>query len=388
MTLLLSCAGSLWTRRIAFTAALALASASNAAEQASLIAAVSGDAPAQVVFIDPETLAASPQGECLPEARPAWSADGATLVYEAPAGEGRSSAVVLRVDAEGSASPEPLTTAFAHNRNPAASPDGAMVAYEAYDTAPEQSAIAVWNSATGREEVWGGGRRMLYEPVWLPNAKLLLSIDPSRKIEIPGVDIDAVRRETGLLDGTALQGGPPPALFCTGFDSHDGKLTSELLLVTRTQILPVLALVPDGPDSRRYSEWRPAISPGGTRVIFESDLGGDRELFMLDLNGLVNLTNHHAADWNPVWARDGRWIAFETFRDDRRDIYRTLVETLRTEKVMQNAWGASWSPDGKRLACVTLRDGKPAVVVKEVEGAGEKALAGLSAWAPAWRPKP
>jgi Tol biopolymer transport system component len=370
---------------------IALAGCAWADDAANLIAVVSGapHAPRVALVQWPDNVTAQ-DFPCAPDAAPVWSTDGGTLTFESPADTpGHTAAAWLSVDVQGRATANVVSTRFARNRNPVPSPDGSLIAYEAFDDTPAVSGIAVFDRGTGEEEIWGGERRMLLRPVWLPNAKLLLSIDPSRKIELPGVDVDAVRQESGLQDGSALsKGGLTRALFCIGFDSHEGHLTSELLLVTRTQTLPVLALVPNGPNSPRYSEWSPAVSPGGTRLIFESDYGGDREIYHLDLNGLLNLTNHRAADWNPVWAADGRWLAYESFRDSERAIYRIMVETLRTEKVAANAWHATWSPDGDDIAFATVRDGAPAVVVQDVDSGKQTPLNITPARAPAWRPEP
>lgn len=192
-----------------------------------------------------------------------------------------------------------------------------------------------------------------------------------------------------MADGSALKDGPVLALFAIGMDAAPRGLTSELLLVTRTQTLPVMALLPDAVESARYSEWNPQVSPGGSRVVFESDFGGDREIYQLDQRGLNNLTNHHAADWNPVWAENGRWFAFESFRDGRPGLYRMLADTQRTEPLTERpAWSATWAPDGERFACVELREGATRVVVYEVGKAADTVLPAERAWAPAWRPEP
>lgn len=384
-------------RRLLLSLAMAgLTVGAHASDAPSHIAVVTGDATsASLHVVNPKAQTDGPivLGACTPAATPAWSLKGNLLVYETPRAEGPGTQITWH--AWGPAQPESTGqcgSLHAYNRHPAASPDGRYIAYEGYAERPYESALVVFDRETGEEQIWGGPRRALFTPVWLPNPKLLLSLDPNRKVEIPGVDLNAIRQESGLADGSAISGGPTKALFCVGLDAPGGGLTTELLLATQSQTLPVLALVPDGPDSTRYSEWNPRISPGGTRVVFESDYGGDREIYQLDQNGLLNLSNHRSADWNPVWTENGRWVAMESFRDGTRGIYRILVETVRVEPVISGGyWLPSWSPNGEQLAVVLRRDGALRVSVVDAESGKESLLPtreGAGAWAPAWRPEP
>lgn len=383
-------------RRFLFPALFALLALPAAAEDApDYIAVVTGDGQtAQLALVDADTPEAPPRvlGACAPDARPVWSPDGGLLAYEAPRDDGGTQIVWQRWNASEPSDSGSCGAQYRHNRNPAISPGGRFIAYEGYDQLPYESALMVFDRETGEEVAWGGARRALFTPVWLPNPKLLLSLDPNRKVEIPGVDLNVIRAESGLADGSALTGGPTKALFCIGLDNGGGALTTEMLLLTQSQSLPVLALVPDGPDSARYSEWNPRISPGGTRVVFESDYGGDREIYQLDQNGLLNLTNHHAADWNPVWTENGRWVAVESFRDGFRRVHRVLVETVRIEPLSAGeCWSPSWSPDGDALAVVLRRDGLTRVALLDAESGKETLIAPPAAaamWAPAWRPEP
>lgn len=383
-------------RRFLLLAALLLLPCVAAPADDDRIAYVSGDATAAVVCVaevksDPPV--EQELGPCVPSAAPTWSLKGGLLVYEAPREDAPGSQVVWHVWGEDAVvATGRCGTQFAFNRNPATSPDGRFLAYEGYNEFPHESALVVFDRDTGIESVWGGSRRALFGPQWLPNPKLLLSLDPSRKIELPGVDLDTIRRETGLADGSVLKGGPTLALFCMGLDAHSGGVTTELLLATQTQTLPVMALVPEGPDSVRYSEWQPRISPGGTRVAFESDFGGDREIYHLDQNGLLNLTNHHAPDWAPAWADDGRWLAFESFREGRRQVYRMLAETRRVQALEPvwegETWGASWAPDSERLVCVTQQGEQIALGIYDEGWRTLPLRNGQPCWAPAWRPEP
>lgn len=49
------------------------------------------------------------------------------------------------------------------------------------------------------------------------------------------------------------------------------------------------------------SDVKPAWSPDGTKIVFESDRSGNDEIFVINANGTgqTNLTNHVADDEDP-----------------------------------------------------------------------------------------
>lgn len=379
-----------------FALALLLAPCAHAEPQ-DWIACVAGNPfAAEVVLLDPKGLKEPVAlGRCVPDTRPAWSRDGKVLAYEGIDSKTERHHVAWSVwDDSGARIDGSSGSDFFRYRHPALSPDGRYIACEAYKEEPQQSALLVVDRETGEQQIWGGPRRALYQPVWLPNPRLLLSIDPAKTGEVPGVDVEAVRRESGLSTGEALSGGPTRALFAIGLDAGPEGLTTELLLITETQAVPVLAFVPDAPPSMRYSEWSPRVSPGGTRIAFESDQGGDREIFLLDQYGLRNLSNHRAADWNPVWAANGRWIAAETFREGKRGLCRMMADTqqviLLPRENDAEYWSPSWSPKGDKLASVTGAEQGTVIAIFDVEDEAWSRLPGTegkACWAPAWRPR-
>jgi TolB protein len=172
----------------------------------------------------------------------------------------------------------------------------------------------------------------------------------------------------------------------------EGSRTTDLVRVTPSEIEPVAALMT---ETDRYCEWSPAVSPAGQTIAFESNDGGDREIFaVLARRGVVDLSNHREADWNPVWSPDGVWVAFESFRGGRRGIYRvnpgrTAVQPIAADRDADN-WSPAWSPDATELAFVSNRSGRSKLYVVSAEGGEARALfAGTDAeeFAPAWRPK-
>ncbi|MBI1320863.1 MAG: hypothetical protein GC168_18210 [Candidatus Hydrogenedens sp.] len=332
-------------------------------------------------------------GPCSAKANPAWSSDGGRLAFEVSTDDGGTGIAWMAFPDEGLPERHVIASQFRTHRNPSWSAQGRLLAYEATNGAPYESVIAVYDTETGEETVWAAGRAGFFEPVWLPTPRILFAIDPESGADLPGLDMEVLQEESGLASGEALT-GITRALFCIGLAGEPGSLSTELFLVTKSLVLPVLHIVPDLPDSSRFNEWNPAPAPSGSRFVYESNDGGDREIYHLDQRGIANLTNHRAADWNPVWSPDSKLLAFESFASGRRGVYRLLVETsLRTPIAVaedRDFWAPSWAPDNKRIVCVTERDGGTGLAVFDAREGTENTpdtLLQTQGWAPAWRPK-
>jgi TolB protein len=98
------------------------------------------------------------------------------------------------------------------------------------------------------------------------------------------------------------------------------------------------ASLPEGCDSNAIQltdhpalDGKPAWSPDGTRIAFESDRNGNRDIYLMDAecaslpkgcgSNAIQLTDHPADDFHPAWSPDGTHIAFESERDGDPDIY-------------------------------------------------------------------
>jgi Tol biopolymer transport system component/DNA-binding winged helix-turn-helix (wHTH) protein len=105
----------------------------------------------------------------------------------------------------------------------------------------------------------------------------------------------------------------------------------------------------------------PAISPDGTRVVFEWT--GEQEFTAFDLyiktlgsENLLRLTKDPALHLAPTWSPDGTQIAFQRVAKDGGGIYVVpaqggAVRKLRsTNASFDRSMHISWSPDGKTIA--------------------------------------
>jgi Tol biopolymer transport system component len=313
---------------------------------------------------------------------PVWAPGGTQLAFETQTESGRRIAVAEQDGSGLRMLDVPGEVCF----SPAWSPNADRIAYSR--TPLEGDALAqtlcVQDLETERVEVWGGGRPGLLRPQWMPNALFLGVLQGVEEIE--GVDLPLLREEVE-------QG----ALWCVLLRADESGLHTEPVLATKTQVLPLMQFLTR--NERAYVAWTVTPHVSGTRLAFESDDGGDREIFVLTEKGLVDVSNHRAADWNPVWAPRDRQLLFESFRQGSRGVYRVFADTARVTVVASDprfdCWAPAWAPDGRRVAYVSNRTGAPEIYVDQVAGGEATPLAAMlndgdgahARLAPAWRPE-
>lgn len=336
----------------------------------------------QVSVLNLETESSRVVGPGKGDGAPVWSPDGEWLAFTSQTQNGLGIYVVRADGSDGRL----LPTTEPWNRDPAWAPDGSALAYSAGDGLA--SRIHVYEIATETEIVWGGEGPPMLKPAWFPTpevvAGLLLTIFGEDAEQNPTIEGEAM----GLLaiglsgSGSSNEGEEPRPL---------SNVSTDIYIVTshRSVPFPSAAL----PSSHgRYSEWAPVPDRKGRGIAFESDDGGDREIFLTTVKrGAQDKSNHRAADWNPVWDHDGKWIAFESFRGGRRGIYRVHRENPRVISVAAfesaAAWAPTWSPDDEWIAFVSDRESAGRLYAVELSSGDMQPLGTQDAFAPAWRPK-
>lgn len=328
-----------------------------------------------VAVIDLESGAVRRVGTGNFDGPPRWRPGGGFLAFEGGRDGGRS---IFVVGADGDGLRE-LPHGNRVNRDPRWSPDGKKLAYVAGVGAEQR--IVVYDVEADEERLWGGGTAGLLRPVWLRAESVLAMMAESE---------EGLKRESELLQGVDLEA--PLLLLAIGVGPSGGGATTDLVLVTPSAVVPFPEAVM--PSRGPYAEWAVEPEPKGRRIAFESNDGGDREIFVITKKGTFDLSNHGAADWNPRWSPDGKWISFESFRGGRRGIYKVYRDTIRVFPVAVSPhgdnWAPSWSPNGKWLAFVSDRLGGAALYIVEAAGSEARHIsmgAAGAAYAPAWRPK-
>lgn len=103
-------------------------------------------------------------------------------------------------------------------------------------------------------------------------------------------------------------------------------------------------------------------SPDGTRVAFQSERDGNREIYVLGLSTGVSrrLTENTFEDLTPDWSPDGQRLAFSSDRPGQRQIYVMSLRTGENVRVAVQPDGANyfpiWDPAGERLLVTSSAD--------------------------------
>jgi dipeptidyl aminopeptidase/acylaminoacyl peptidase len=110
----------------------------------------------------------------------------------------------------------------------------------------------------------------------------------------------------------------------------------------------------------------PAVSPNGQLVAYTvRETNWDENAYETEIwlgeaatGQSRQITNARKSSMNPAWSPDGRWIAFISDRDGKRQIYRIAIGGGEAERVTNTEEGVAsfaYSPSGTQLA-FTLQD--------------------------------
>ncbi|GMV98954.1 MAG: hypothetical protein AMXMBFR84_00940 [Candidatus Hydrogenedentota bacterium] len=273
---------------------------------------------------------------------PVWSPEGDQIAFSAQYPDGLGIYVIHYPGG----TPQLVPAIGTWNQYPRWSPDGSKLAFQVGGLL--EASIEVFDVTKNASVRYGGEAKGLMRPVWEANDRLIT---------------------------VGIRGLPD-------------ELTSGLTLVTENNTEKT------NRSSDAYTVWAVEPSAPLEAVAFESNDGGDREIIVYTArSGAVDVSNHAAADLNPVWSPDGQWIAFESFRGGTRGLYQVkpaqlLVKTIAADPGYNN-WSPSWSPDMTQVAFITDRSGSPKLAIVDLASGETRlfdAIPGDHA-APAWRPK-
>src|SRR2546430_10641261 len=126
-------------------------------------------------------------------------------------------------------------------------------------------------------------------------------------------------------------------------------------------------------------------------IAFHSTRDGDFQIYVMNPDGsdVTRVTNSPGGNLDPVWAPDGKRIAFATFRTGRSEVFAINVDgTGETQLTTEGGFPSAWSPDGTRIAFANSSDGDDEVFILNLDGSGVTRLTDNSfrdsptAWSP------
>ena len=135
----------------------------------------------------------------------------------------------------------------------------------------------------------------------------------------------------------------------------------------RSQASSAVLMEVDGADQRPLEgtpgeAFSPTLSADGAWIAFEAASGLSRDIFTMEVGRQsepTNVTSHPAKDSRPAWSPGGDHIAFDSDRGDGLDVYVTSLESggvTRLTSDLANDWWPAWSPDGSRIAFTSNRE--------------------------------
>jgi dipeptidyl aminopeptidase/acylaminoacyl peptidase len=306
------------------------------------------------------------------DSSPRWSPDGQWIAFETDSEIGRGIGLVREDGSDFHIVSQKNTT----NHQPRWSADSQKIAYSSGQALNE--VIVVYDLESETESIWGGYQTGLLRPVWLETSSLLnTSLMQKNIVQFPE---EHPRPSTGVL------------LAIGRTTSHKTQSTS-LKLVTSEQCFSAPEQLLDTPDNS-YVEWSAEPSKNDRAIAYESNDGGDREIFIAYKDKVFDVSNHHSTDWNPVWSPDGKWLVFESFRKKRWGLYRVHRDTSRifvvADEEEKEFIYPTWSPDSQQIASIILSDGKHylGVITKEGKLIKQYDLPLSLAEDPQWKPAP
>ena len=93
-------------------------------------------------------------------------------------------------------------------------------------------------------------------------------------------------------------------------------------------------------------------APFSGRIVFQSDLDGDNEIYLLTADGLTKLTDNAWDDRYPRWSPDGMRIAFSANPKGNFDLF-VMSDDGKTMTAVtgfpEDELDAAWTPDGAGL---------------------------------------
>lgn len=179
-------------------------------------------------------------------------------------------------------------------------------------------------------------------------------------------DLRQVTNQLGFIPYGKPKWSPDGRRLALRFWQPGGRDTGTFIMdVSTGEFRGIRSLVDAGADL----VW----SPDSRHVAFRSDRDRNPEIYVLDvdLQQVVNISNHRAIDFEPDWSPDGTQIVFGSNREGDGEIFIIRGDGSGLYRLTSGGgWRPSWSPDGGQIAFFSNRDGRSALYIIHTDGTG------------------
>jgi len=136
----------------------------------------------------------------------------------------------------------------------------------------------------------------------------------------------------------------------------------------------------------------PAWSYGGATIAFRSQIGGNSEVYAVDVDGsnLTRLTVSNNRDTMPDYSPNDKQIVYSTTQDKIADIVVMNADgsnaVYLTNKNNGSNYTPRWSPDGKHIVFSSNRSGNYEIWIMDSDGGNPTQIThnGAGNYVPAW----
>ena len=297
---------------------------------------------------------------------PYWSPDGRRLAFSSDRSGNYDVWTVTLATGEVTR----ITASPANDSMPAFSPDGREIAFVS-----DRDARGIYTRRldTGAERQLAADSAVLYTPSWAPDgtsiayvaidgavARLMVS---GQNVADPSEDVfpfraswtaagDLVYTADGVVKRRPRRGGPATTV----------PFTAAVSFTRAPYTIRPHDFHPAGPQKVR-GLMHPAIAPDGRSIVFAA-LG---DLWTVSTTETApvprRLTEDAFVETNPVWAPDGKSLAYSSDRDGGVGLWTHELASHTSRRVVREGTTAAYSPDGTRLAYL---DGESVLRVVEV----------------------
>ena len=265
---------------------------------------------------------------------------------------------------------------------PAWSPDSKKIVFQ--NLARTKFDIRVVNLDSKQMNWITNDFRINIRPSWSPSSRFIyFSSDRSGGINIWRAPVKSDGTSTGSLQQVTAGAGQDIEVSV----APDGKRLAYATLrqnadIWRLPVSPQTGLAIGAPEaliSTTREDSRGAWSPDGQLVAFNSDRGGDMNIWLFTLadSGTRQLTSGHGGDFQPNWSPDKKKIAFFSSRSGSPNVWDVETANGNMKRLTSNSGvnvNPFYSPDGTLIAYQSDQSGRLEVWVMNADGSSPRRL--------------